>query len=273
MRVYIVFSALVILGLLTLLLATRLGTDSAYYPYLDEFASTLIIGGTLSLLYKVFIEVDMHRRMRDMMGIHKSVDESGLSQIYRDTKAFDYAPMIKSASSFSLIFNDAKRWVGMYALELEKRFSKTGTVTEFFLTDPDGPFLEVLARKTNVTPDELREKLRQTATIIKESLERSEQCGRVMIYALKNYPTRATVVTEDKAVVASYQMCSHRTITPLFVYAKANSPNNLYDFLYDDLNEIRQESKLVFDSQLDKKASDGSAKGDDMLPEKPANKG
>lgn len=132
--------------------------------------------------------------------------------------------------------------------QLQKRFSQEGLVTDLFLTDPDGLFLPALAKKTKVTPAELRDKLRQTVSIVTDAYTKSKQCGQLRIYAMSNYPTHATFCSKDKLIITPYQLSSGRRVVPLYVYVSSENADSRVLDAVEDIDRLRGESKLTYDS-------------------------
>lgn len=245
---YIVFSVMLIAGLALIVLQEKLGAASALYPYLTQISSTLLVGGTISLLYKLFVDRDSEKRLKQMLRIHESIHESGLDEIVGDSKSHNFSAFIKHSQELSIVMNDGLRWIGNYSVEMEERFSRKGTETELFLVDGDGHFLPALAHKTEVSAENLKEKLHQTKLLLVDTLKKSRQQGRLLIYALKNYPTQSIFRGDNTVIVTPYQASSGRRTIPLFVYRDLHNEGCIAADISEDLDNLRKESKIIFDS-------------------------
>jgi hypothetical protein len=244
---YIVFITLVVIGLMLTLIQEKLGTGSAWYPYLTQISSSLLAGGVISILYKAFVDRHADRNLKTLLRIHESINEAGLEEVRMDSRMYNFTEFLERSDSVSVVLNDGLRWVGQYSVDLEKRFGRKGASTEMFVVDPRGPFCAALARKTDMSVEELASKIQQTVLLLKTTYERSSQLGALRIYYLKNYPTHAVFASEDRVIITSYQISGGRHTVPLYIY-RVNTNNRGYAAtVLHDLDCARQEAKTVFD--------------------------
>lgn len=120
------------------------------------------------------------------------------------------------------------------------------------ITDPQGKFLEALAQKTCVPPDELRKKIEAMEAALKAAYERSSKIGSLEIFHLKNYPTQSVFASEDYVIVTPYQTASGRRVIPLFVYEDNRDERCYARDVKNDLKNVRAESKSVFTGECSK---------------------
>jgi len=245
---YVVFLTLVVIGLLLTLIQEKLGIGNAWHPYLSQISSSLLAGGVISILYKVFVDRHSDRNLKNLLRIHESINEAGLDEVLMDSRAYNFTEFLERADSVSVVLNDGLRWVGQYSVDLEKRFNRKGAVTEVFIVDPDGPFCLALAQKICMRMGDLSAKIRQTVSLLTATFERTSKLGVFRIYYLKNYPTHSVFASEDHVIITCYQISGGRRTVPLFVY-RVNTNNRGYGCaVLHDLDCVRQESKVVFDS-------------------------
>lgn len=244
MRTYIIASVLIIFGLIAIAYKGSLVVGAWQLPYLNDLSSALLVGGLLSLLFKLFQDKESETTLRRLMRIHDSVDELGLLEIKAESQGYNFTEIIEMADELSIVINDGLRWVGNNTVALQIRFGKKST-TEVFTVDPDSTFVECLASKVSVTKDELQKKIHDTWKRLEETYNNSEKKGSLKIYRLKTYPTRSMFVTQDMLVETPYQIASGRANIPAFVYHKVARQDSLYCFAKHDLNEMRKEATLV----------------------------
>jgi hypothetical protein len=186
MRTYIIASLLIIVGLAAITYKGSLPTNSWQVTYLGELSSALLVGGLLSVLFRLFQDKESESNLRRLLRIHDSVDELGLKEILPESQAYNFTPLIDNASSLSIIMNDGLRWVGNNTVSLQNRMSRSGTLTEVFTVDPDSTFVDSLAAKTGVQPDELKKKIKDTWKRLDEIYDKSEKKGSLKSIALKH---------------------------------------------------------------------------------------
>lgn len=244
MRIYVIASLLIITALVSIAYRGNLPPTDWKNPYLAELSSALLVGGILSILFRVFETRESESTLRRLLRIHDSVDELGLKEILPESQGYNYTPLIEDPDTLSIVMNDGLRWVGNNAVSLQNRFSKRGSLTEVFLVDPDGPFVASLAAKTDTTVEDLSKKLRETWKRLSELYSLSEKKGKLIIYRLKTYPTKSVFLSEHFLVETPYQIASGRTNVPVFIYQKVARGDAPFWFATRDLEHMRSESKV-----------------------------
>lgn len=244
MRVYVIASVMMIIGLVCIAYKGSLEADSWQTPYLSELSSALLVGGLLSLLLKVFQDKESHSTLRRLLRIHDSVDELGLVEILPEVQGFNFTEMVESSDSLAIVMNDGLRWIGNNTTALSGRFGKSAT-TEFFFVDPESPFVEILAKKVSCEPDDLRRKIRDSWQRIEDAYNVSAKKSGFTIYAITTFPTKSIFLTEDLLVETPYQTAAGRAKIPLYVYRKVARSDSPYAFATNDLKQLRAEARKV----------------------------
>lgn len=248
MRAYIIASILIIVGLASIAFKGTLEPANWLLPYLNDFSSALLVGGILSLLFKIFQDKESEGTLRRLMRIHDSVDELGLTEILSESQAFNFTSLIKDSDSLSIVMNDGLRWVGNNTVSLRERFS-TKSTTEMFTVDPSSSFAICLAEKTEIELQDLKKKIEDTWKRMKECYEDSDKKGELVIYALKTYPTRSVFLSESLLIETPYQIAAGRTNVPVFVYRSVARLDSPHAFAKRDIEALRSESKEIFNSK------------------------
>ncbi|MGN7722286.1 hypothetical protein [Chitinophaga sp. 22620] len=249
MKNYIIFSVLIIIGLTLLLLQTKALPNSFWYNTLGNVSNTMLVGGTLSLLYNLLIKKDDENNLMQMLRISFSVHDSGLKQILTNSADYRFSDLLGSAELFVAVMNDGLRWIGNHSPDIEQRFNRKGSMTEFFFVDPQGVFCDPLAKKTDVTLAHLQQKIDQTISLINSTYDRSQKQGSLRVYYLKNYPTQSIFLTEDRIIVTPYQIASGRNIIPLFEYEYKVGNKSIGYHISNDIENVRRESQLIVDKR------------------------
>jgi len=244
MRAYIIASLLIIVGLGSIAYKGTLPVGHWQIAYLGELSSALLVGGLLSLMFKVFQDKESEINLRRLLRIHDSVDELGLQEILPESQAYNFTPLIDDSDTLSVVMNDGQRWVGNHTVSLKNRMSKSGRITEIFTVDPDSSFIDSLASKTSIKPDELKKKITDTWKRLEEIYDLSEKKGTLRIYRLKTYPTKSVFLTEDTFVETPYQTASGRANIPVYIYRKVARQDAPFWFIKSDFDAMRKEARL-----------------------------
>ncbi|SDX22545.1 hypothetical protein [Lysobacter enzymogenes] len=246
MRIYIIASIMIIIGLVVIAYGGALDQTSWQKPYLSEVSSALLVGGLLSLLFKIFQDKETNSTLRRLLRIHDSVDELGLVEILPEVQGYNFTEMLEDSDQLFVVMNDGQRWVGNYATSLCKRFSKKST-TEFFTVDPASSFVDTLAKKIGSDPAALRSKIEDSWKRIQVAYENSEKKGSVVIYSIETFPTRSIFLTEDCLIETPYQTAAGRAKIPLFKYRRVARSDSPFSFALNDVQQLRKEAKKVIE--------------------------
>ncbi|MDU8023297.1 MAG: hypothetical protein E7J15_06000 [Neisseria sp.] len=248
MRQYVIASILIILGLLSLIIKTKLATsNNPINLYISDLPSTFLITGLLSLLFKLVQDKETMSSIRKLFKIHESIDVIGLKEIHSSSSNYNYENIIINSDTLSIVMNDGQRWVGNNIVALEKRFCKKSDLF-IFLVHPESKFLDILAEKTNNDDTEgLKNKINSTVSRIKEAYEKSTKKGNVIIYGInKVFPTKSIFLTEDTLLETPYQTSSGRVTIPMYIYEKVSYQNSIYEFVAHDIEELKKESEKIW---------------------------
>ena len=248
-RYYVIFSILCLMGILLLWVrAGYIDNTSLWYTMIGDLASALLICGVVSLLQEIFTNDESYRKIMNLFKVSEAVKDSGLTDIKTDSNDYNFKDLIRDSENFYTIMNDGLRWVETNSPALVDRLSHKGYSTEFYFVDPEGAFAHALATKTKRELQSLKEKIKQSVQTIIDTYERSRKQGVVKIYYLKNYPTQSLFYTDNTVIVTSYQTSCGRNIVPLYEYRYSKRETNIAKYLYNDLDNVRNESKLIYDS-------------------------
>ena len=239
---------LVVFGLGLFLIQSKwLTHDTFWHSAIGNIASAIVIGGLLSLIQQAVLRKDEEQNLLKLFGISNAIRESGIADIMTDSHDFTYRDMILKSEKLHIIMNDGRHWVETNSPSLEIRFGKEGTLTEMFLVNPESDFCKALALKTGYTLDDLKAKIQLTVRMLNDAYDKSARKGELKIYYLKNYPTHTLFYTEDTIIETPYQTASGRNIVPLFKYYYTKGKTSIGDYLYQDLENVISESKLIIE--------------------------
>lgn len=244
MRFYVIASVMIIIGLICIAYGGSLDVDAWQKPYISDLSSALLVGGLLSLLFKIFQEKESEAKLRKLLRIHDSVDELGLIEILPEVQGFNFTEIIEDADSLAVVMNDGLRWVGNNTISLSKRFGKSAT-TEFFTVDPESDFVNTLAEKVSCPAEDLKRKIKDSWQRVEDAYNLSEKRSGFVIYAIKTFPTRSIFLTEDVLVETPYQTAAGRAKIPLYLYRKVARTDSPYYFAKNDVEHLRAEARII----------------------------
>jgi len=247
MKNYLILSILVIVSLVLLLVQVQIEHSKFWYNTLGNIANTFLISGTLTLLYQFFSKREEDQQLHQMLKISDSIQQCGLKNIHPDVLHYDFSGLLHTANHFTAIMNDGLRWFGNHTHLIEARFNRRGTVTEFFLVNPDSAFCQLLSEKVKLDHSFMQGKIRQACKSIEATYRKSHQRGELRVYYLKDFPTQSLFVTEQQVIATPYQMSPGRSEIPAFEYHYQKGVKSIGSAIYADVERIRLVCDLVVD--------------------------
>lgn len=248
MKKYLVFLVavlLILIGICCYWGQCYLDAKTNWHAIVGNVASVVLISGLLTLLQNLIVKKFDDDKLLTLLQLSKSIVQSGLRRILTNCAEYNYTQLIEKSKRFSAIMNDGLRWVGNQTPILEKRFNSKHTETEFFLVNPQGDFMKPLAGKTSTTITDLERKIEQTVSLIESTYEKSKKGGHLRIYYLGHYPTQTLFYTENRVLVTPYQTSSGRNIIPLYEYEYEKGVVSIASYLVEDLERVRNESRMI----------------------------
>jgi len=248
MKTYAILISFVVVGLVLSLIAARCPQGLWVGSWLLQLAAVLVIGGGLGIIDKTLLHRDHFASTRQLFMIHESTVQLGLRYIARDVNQHSYAHIVRESPSLSIVLNDGRTWISAHITDMKTRFEKNDFVTEFFVPDPKGSFISIIAKKTGYTFEEQVAKIEQAKNRLLEEFDIGGQVGVLRIYHIPHFPTHSVFLGSEEAFVSQYGVSSGRRAVPLFVYTRVSDSNCLYADVQDDVAKLRAESKCVYDS-------------------------
>lgn len=216
MKNYLILAILVIVSLLLLLVQVQIEHNKFWYNTLGNIANTFLISGTLTLLCQLFSKKEEDHQLHQMLKISDSIQQCGLKNIHPDVLHSDFSDLLEKADHFTAIMNDGLRWFGNHTHLVEARFNRRGTVTEFFLVNPDSIICQLLSEKVKLDHEFMQGKIHQSRKGIEATYHKSRKRGALRIYYLRDFPTQSLFVTEQQVIATPYQMSPGRSEIPAF---------------------------------------------------------
>ena len=245
---WIIALALLFLGSVMLYIQAAFCRDNMTWNVITgNAAAALLICGLFNLFQEIFARKDSDQKMCEMFNLSSSITRSGLNDLMVDSREYDFKPLVVESTKFVAVMNDGYTWLVHNDYELRKRFDTSGSITEFFLVDPDGIGGDYLSRKCSPSYD-IKFKILQTIDELKAVYSKSEKKGRLIIYLMEYAPTQSVFIADGKVVITLYQNGSYKQIVPLFVFQNESKKSNIAQYFLEDLESMQDSCKVVFDS-------------------------
>jgi len=235
-----------------LLWAATMDSKSSWRPIVDHLGAAVLVVGCWSIYERVVAERHLLSHIAALFGIGESVREAGIVAVLPDATTFSYGdhPLFRE-QSVTLVFNDGRKWLSNHFAMLDERFKIENHETELFIVDPEGPFVETLAAKTEDTTEEIKAKIDKAFTSIRDQYIDSPKCGVLKIYFLPLFPTHTVMLGNSQVILTLYTISSGRRKVPLIIGQNNNSQHSMYSFIKDDIDSLRIASKLKYDSSAE----------------------
>ena len=255
-------------GLATLILAESVDRDlhPIIYFGLISFAPVLAIGGLLQLGYEFLLRRELikefeksvrivihelHQIRSDIdnrIRLSHSLSEIGLCEVGPRESHFDYSDMIRSSQKLYFVFNDGRTWFSNHEYDLHARAQKAAVETHIVLAHPDSTFIASLAVKVDQSPEELRQKIRETVRMVSRI---SWPQDRIHIYGHMMPTAYSLIMNEERAVFVPYPVSTKADRVPCFIFA-AGAADGFYGVLRRDIDNLiaKEDTKKLYPSTM-----------------------
>lgn len=267
-HVFKIVGPLWIAGLVILILAILIephgehssGVQKFFGSALSHIAVALLVGALLVSVEKAVFFHELRDELITLLNLSQRMSVSGLIDVVpRDDRHYSgFRNLIADSKRLTVVVNYGKDWVSNWRQYLSERFDTPGTVTDWFLLDPNSSFLLLLAEKQNreaenrrsveVAVAELQNKIVETILQLRACYEASKRQGILRIYyiACPLFPTVSVYLGEKdrgepgEVAITFYTISSHKGAVPLLVFRDNEAHPNTYTFFRDDLDRLRQ---------------------------------
>ena len=158
---------------------------------------------------KIVVEHEFVGHLLQVLGLNQTTHEAGVSAAYLDPKPEVFGSIVAKDRCLELVFNDGKKWISDNSAVLKKRFQYAGFETHVFLVDPEGAYVNLLARKTRDSDStaeqesaRIREKIEHSIKYLKNLS--AEGKGKLTIWYNSLSPAYTAVVGDSSAIITLY---------------------------------------------------------------------
>ena len=255
-----------ILGLVTPILAILIephgesasGIHRFFGAALSHVAVALIVGALLVSIEKAVFFHELREELVRLLRLSEAMSASGIADAATaDDRHYDgFRDLISTSDRLTVVVNYGKDWMSDWRQLLATRLNTSGKETNWFLLDPQSPFVAILADKqaravaTGATDptdfaSAVREKIEETIRQLKHAYMQSEQKGTLRIYTMPAplFPTVSIYLGENphsgKVIITFYTVSSHKGAVPLVTFERDPLRRNIFTFFQEDVGRLR----------------------------------
>jgi hypothetical protein len=263
-------------GIILLLLTTRISSESPFYQIPLALGVTLITSATVSLLYEIFLRLDVEafssikvmEQLKATGQITSKFEKTGLIDAGLNRSELDVKEIVVSASGFLKIFacSNAMDFTSPQCLSLikEKMTKDSSFYVQILLVNPFG----VVSFRRGQAPaygkqeqelfcNALRLKILQLKSYMENLDSNGGSCKKrfdVRLYT--TIPTSFHMITQNAVVVAPYVVTKSGSLSPYVIYVGDSRAHDLYIKGFDYTWNISDSISTTLLDDLKKKTLD-----------------
>jgi len=244
-------TVIIIVGLIFLILSLTI--ENHYIKTIcDDISSAFLITGVVSILYEIFLRNQFisiiennSKSIISKITLSKNIDEMGVSNIIDNINDYNFKPLIEESKHLSIVLNDGRTWFSMHIDSFKIRFSDPSKSTHIYLLHPSSEkVLNIMSRKTGTNSKNLQLKIKESVKILNQIIK-DETKLKISGHYLFN--TFSLFLGDKYACISPYFTSRKRRLLPLIEIMKT-SEKGLYDKLQEDIEELKEDSELIFDN-------------------------
>ncbi|MFG1916773.1 hypothetical protein [Micromonospora sp. NPDC048898] len=210
---------------------------------MEQLGGLLIVSSLLSTLWELVGKRAFAQEVLEDMRISAEIEASGLKRI--STQFFDDAAWeqcFKGVEKLDIFAAYAQTWRNMNLARLQKVAARSKGRIRIYLADPeDAPTMVTLSNRFGTEPEELRRRIWAT----KEGFEELRVSGgaSVEVFFWPGDRVYTFYRFDNRAIMSMYKHNKGRS--PILPTIMCESGGSLFQFVYDELRAIRDESRPV----------------------------
>lgn len=222
-------------------------SNQALRTLMEQLGGLLIVSSLLSTLWELVGKRAFAREVLEDTRISAEIEASGLKRI--STQFFDDAAWeqcFKGVQKLDIFAAYAQTWRNMNLARLQKVANRSNGRIRVYLADPDDEFtMATLAQRFGTDPQELRRRIWAT----KEGFEDLRVAGGASIDVFFWPGDRVYTFYrfDNRAIISMYKHNKGRS--PILPTIMCESGGSLFQFVYDELREVRDECRPAGSNQ------------------------
>lgn len=249
LKVFAISAVGVGLGLVILWLSADgnlLGKSQAAAALFSSFGGLVVATSLVTLGWELVGKRTFAREVMSIAHLAADIESAGIQRItdqYLD--AVEWSRLLQGSSRVDIVVAYASTWRNTHRGNLEQIAHRPGSRLRVYLPDPDcDQTMRILADRFAVTPDVLRGRVQEAISDFFGL--RKAAGGDVEVYVRSGDAVFSCYRMDGRAVLTLYSHTrKRRSSVPTFLV----SGGQLWDFVYDEINAIREQSRRVFPSE------------------------
>ena len=202
---------------------------------------------------RVLFYDELRAEMIRLLQLSKVVADSGLvSVVPKEERMFPgFAEIISKSEHLTVVINYGKDWVSNWREILANRFRDDKKETDYFLLDPESPFVNLLAEKQHTTATAIKNKIDETVIDLARMYKDRGGKGPLRVHYIKwpLFPTISIFLAEGldgggKVAFSLYTISSYKGAVPLLVFQQVEHNESVYAEIVEDVNRLKNNSIL-----------------------------
>ena len=177
---------------------------------------------------------------------------AGVKKICSETdfnKENGFDELYKNSNNAMSVLVYGKKFIELHFHAIVSRFEKAGSVSKWFLIDPDSDFLGMISKKTGRTETQIKGYINENVKLLIDKYESSSKLGELEIYYMCLPPMEAVYVFDDTIVECKYYSSMLQvTGNHVIVYENNNDKTSIGNSFVADCSRLEKESKCIFTS-------------------------
>ncbi|WP_165175275.1 hypothetical protein [Desulfovibrio sp. ZJ369] len=234
----LIASILFVLVVISMWLSEKFPDQKLYF---DQFSSVVMISGIWTILYDIFLKKDFLYIVKNNMCLinnrinaFENIERTGLCHIESDANSFKFESFIQSNRKITILLNDGRTWISHNEQYFEKNDHEDTDII-FIITHPDSEMINILARKQNLTCEQIKIKIDEFIGSIKRINDKRQ--NKIKVFGHKLYNPNSIFLGESEVIMSSYLVARGRGCVPLYIY-KNKGNESYYEQVKKDLNGI-----------------------------------
>ena len=245
----IIISAILflIIGIIFILSSTQCENEVVKALY-STLGAAFVISGVYSVLYEAIIRKGMIATVVEKVNLKRSIDETGLKEIYLRIDDIPYRSMIESSKSKIIIMHSyGKNWTINNIGYIKDICTKKKIVVKVMLLNPESSFCDSLNSHYNNTREAMKARIQEMTDKWLQLKKDLSTGSSVEVYYFDGNPTHSIYVFDNEMVIIPSTVTNDFTYEIPNIRCQKDDRNNrsLYTAYASELENLEKTAKRI----------------------------
>lgn len=247
LRIIISAFSFIVLGVIFIIYSTKFENETIK-TVCNTLGAALVISGAYNVIYEAIIRKGMIATVVEKVNLKRSIDETGLKEIYLRIDDIPYRSMIENTKSKIIIMHSyGKNWTTQNIGYIRDICTKRNITVKVMLLNPKSTFCGSLDSHYNNERNPMKERIREMTTKWIQLDTELPKGSSIEVYYFDGNPTHSIYVFDNEMVIIPSTVTNDFTYEIPNIRCQKDDSNNkgLYTAYESELESLEKTAERI----------------------------